>query len=130
MPRPLSIVLLGGLVAALLTPVPSYAEPSNAVPPVADRAATRHVVGHGTPASCTAVAFRKAVAKGGTITFDCGPNPVTIVMDKQAEVHNDASRKVVIDGGGPGHPRRRRQAPDPLPEHLRQATRVDHVALQ
>ena len=40
------------------------------------------------------------MAKGGVITFDCGPNPVTIVMDKQAEVHNDASRKVVIDGGG------------------------------
>jgi hypothetical protein len=100
MPRARSIVLLGGLVAALLTPVPSYAAPSYAEPSDALRAPARHVVGHGTPASCTAAAFRKAVAKGGTITFDCGPNPVTIVMDKQAEVHNDASPKVVIDGGG------------------------------
>ncbi len=96
MPRPLSILLLGGLVAALLTPVPTYA----AHPDAPHRAPTQRVVGHGTPASCTAAAFRKAVAKGGVITFDCGPNPVTIVMDKQAEVHNDASRKVVIDGGG------------------------------
>ena len=100
MPRTLSILLLGGLAAALLTPVPAQAAASYADRPVADRAPTRHVVGHGTPGSCTAKAFRKAVAKGGTITFDCGPNPVTIVMDKQAEVHNDAARKVVIDGGG------------------------------
>ena len=91
--RTRSIVLLGGLVAALLTPVPSYAAPSYAQTSDAQRAPTRHVVGHGTPASCTAAAFRKAVAKGGTITFDCGPNPVTIVMDKQAEVHNDARRR-------------------------------------
>ena len=100
MPRTLPALLLGGLVAALLAPVPSYAQPSKAEAPVAHRAPSRHVVGHGTPASCTAAAFRQAVAQGGTITFDCGPDPVTIVMDKQAEVHNDASRKVVIDGGG------------------------------
>jgi len=87
------VILLG----ALLTPVPSYAD----APVRRDRAGSaHHVVGRGTPASCTAAAFRKAVAKGGTITFDCGPDPVTIVMDKQAEVHNDAAPKVVIDGGG------------------------------
>jgi Right handed beta helix region len=84
------------LTAAVLTVVPtaatSYAEP-------APRAAAHRVVGHGTPASCTAKAFRRAVAKGGVITFDCGPDPVTIVMDQQAEVHN-TSAKVVIDGGG------------------------------
>jgi hypothetical protein len=90
--RSLSIVWLGGLLVALLAPVPSYA--------AAPRAPGQHVVGHGTPTSCTAAAFRKAVARGGTITFDCGPKPVTIVMDRQAEVHNDASPKVVIDGGG------------------------------
>jgi hypothetical protein len=84
------------LTAAVLTAVPatasSYAEP-------APRAAAHRVVGHGTPASCTAKAFRRAVAKGGVITFDCGPDAVTIVMDRQAEVHN-TSAKVVIDGGG------------------------------
>ena len=87
--RPLSAL---ALVVAVLTVAPSYAEP-------APRAAAHRVVGHGTPTSCTAQAFRRAVAKGGVITFDCGPNPVTIVMDKQAEVHN-TSAKVVIDGGG------------------------------
>jgi hypothetical protein len=90
--RPLTALAL--TVAALTaTPAaPSYAEP-------AARAATHRVVGHGTPASCTAKAFRRAVAKGGVITFDCGPNPVTIGMDRQAEVHN-TSPKVVVDGGG------------------------------
>ncbi len=92
----LRTVTLGAVVAALLTPVPSYA----ASPAPHERGPVHRVVGHGTPASCTAAAFRKAVARGGTITFDCGPSPVTIIMDRQAEVHNDASRKVVIDGGG------------------------------
>jgi hypothetical protein len=93
--RPL--VVLGAVVAALLTPVPSYADPAG---PSEPQGAAHRVVGHGSPASCTAKAFRRAVAKGGTITFDCGPHPHTIVMDKTAMVHNDASPKVVIDGGG------------------------------
>jgi hypothetical protein len=58
------------------------------------------VVGDGTPASCTADAFRDAVADGGVITFDCGPDPVTITLDAPARVFNDASEEVVIDGGG------------------------------
>jgi hypothetical protein len=94
-----------GLSALFLTAAPSYAAPSYAAPSyaapsyAAPRAGTHHVVGRGTPAGCTAAAFRRAVAMGGVITFDCGPDPVTIVMDRQAEVHN-TSRKVVIDGGG------------------------------
>jgi hypothetical protein len=81
----------------MLVPVSSYADQ-----PTLSRTpgATHRVVGHGNPAGCTAKAFRRAVAKGGTITFDCGPDPVTIVMDKTAMVHNDAAPKVVIDGGG------------------------------
>jgi hypothetical protein len=92
----LRTIALSGLLAALLTPLPSYAGDEVTARPPADA----RVVGRGTPASCTAAAFRKAVAKGGTITFDCGPDPVAIVMDRTAMVHNDASRKVVIDGGG------------------------------
>jgi hypothetical protein len=87
------------VLAALLTPVPSYAAPPTPASP-AKAGPVHRVVGHGTPASCSAKAFRRAVAKGGTITFDCGPSPVTIVMDKTAMVHNDAAPKVVIDGGG------------------------------
>ena len=79
--------------------MPSYAG-TPAPTPHAPRGAAHRVVGHGTSAGCTSTAVRRAVAKGGLITFDCGPDPVTIVMDRTAMVHNDAARKVVIDGGG------------------------------
>ncbi len=42
----------------------------------------------------------EAVALGGTIVFNCGPNPVTIVMDRPAKVFNDADPDIIIDGGG------------------------------
>ena len=58
-----------------------------------------HVIGTGTPASCTSAAVVKAVASGGTITFSCGPNPVTITMTTTAKVRN-TSHQVVLDGGG------------------------------
>jgi hypothetical protein len=58
-----------------------------------------HVVGHGTAASCTSRRVVRAVAKGGVITFDCGPDPVVIRMRRTAKVVN-TSRRVVIDGGG------------------------------
>jgi hypothetical protein len=58
------------------------------------------VVGSGTPDSCTGDAFIDAVARGGTITFDCGPDPVTIVLDRPAKVFNDTGPDIIIDGGG------------------------------
>lgn len=60
----------------------------------------RTVVGNGTPSSCTADAFIDAVAKGGVITFDCGPEPVTITLSRPAKVVNDTGPSIVIDGGG------------------------------
>jgi hypothetical protein len=57
-----------------------------------------HVIGNGTPASCTSAAVVRAVAKGGVITFNCGPNPVTITMNATAKVVN-TSHRVVLDGG-------------------------------
>ncbi len=57
-------------------------------------------VGSGTPASCTAEAFIEAVAAGGVITFDCGPEPVTITLDRPAKVFNDTGPEIVIDGKG------------------------------
>jgi len=57
------------------------------------------VIGTGTPESCTGDAFVAAVAQGGVITFDCGPDPVTIVLTKTAKVFNDKGDKLVIDGG-------------------------------
>ena len=57
------------------------------------------VIGTGTPESCTGDAFVSAVANGGIITFNCGPDPVTIVLTKTAKVWNDKGTKLVIDGG-------------------------------
>ena len=58
-----------------------------------------HVIGAGTPAGCTSAAVVSAVAEGGTITFNCGRNPVTITMTATAKVVN-TSHQVVLDGGG------------------------------
>lgn len=65
-----------------------------------DTSAPDHVVGDGTPESCTGDAFVEAVAQGGVITFDCGPDPVTITLDRTAKIFNDTGPRIVIDGGG------------------------------
>lgn len=57
------------------------------------------IIGDGTPESCGSEAVVQAVADGGVITFDCGPDPVTIVMKETAKVFNDRGTKLVIDGG-------------------------------
>lgn len=57
------------------------------------------VIGTGSPDGCTSEAVVAAVAKGGVITFDCGDEPVTIVMTQTAKVFNDKGTKLVIDGG-------------------------------
>lgn len=67
---------------------------------LADTSSPDHVVGTGTPASCTSDAFVDAVAEGGVITFDCGPDPVTITLDRTAKIFNDTGPEIVIDGGG------------------------------
>lgn len=58
------------------------------------------VIGNGTPQSCTSEAFVSAVAQGGVITFNCGPDPVTIQLKQTAKVFNNTGPKIVIDGGG------------------------------
>lgn len=58
------------------------------------------VVGDGTPASCTSAAVVAAVASGGVITFDCGPDPVKITLEETAKIVNDTGPRIVIDGGG------------------------------
>jgi hypothetical protein len=71
--------------------------------PVAGRAVNTsqptQVIGKGTPGSCSSAAVVTAVAKGGVITFNCGPKHVTIIMRATAKVRNTSSR-VVINGGG------------------------------
>lgn len=71
--------------------------PPEAVP--VDTSNPDRVIGNGTPASCTSDAVVAAIAAGGVITFDCGPDPVTIVMTATAKVVN-TSPVVVLDGGG------------------------------
>src|SRR5260221_3743055 len=71
-------------------PIPAEAQAEDVSSPTT-------VVGTGTAASCTGDAFVAAVAKGGVITFDCGPDPATIILTTTAKVHNDKGTKLVID---------------------------------
>lgn len=54
-------------------------------------------VGNGSPGSCTEEALRKAISGGGRVTFNCGPNPVTITLNNEIEIKK---ANVEIDGGG------------------------------
>ncbi|MEH0937253.1 hypothetical protein [Micromonospora psammae] len=65
-----------------------------------DTSRPTRTIGSGTPASCTSEAVVKAVAAGGIITFDCGPDPVTITMKATAKVRNANGPRIVLDGGG------------------------------
>jgi hypothetical protein len=84
--------------------LPRYGNPAGhaAIPPAARAVSTSHPsqrIGNGSPQSCTSAAVVRAVARGGTITFNCGPKPVTILMKAEAKVVN-THRRTVIDGGG------------------------------
>jgi predicted outer membrane repeat protein len=59
-----------------------------------------HIIGNGTPESCTSEAVVNAVAKGGIITFNCGPKPIIITMAKTAKIFNNTGPKIVLDGKG------------------------------
>ncbi|NGM12708.1 hypothetical protein ENC19_08580 [Verrucosispora sp. CWR15] len=65
-----------------------------------DTSKPTRTVGNGSPDSCTSAAVIRAVAAGGIITFDCGPDPVTIRMTATAKVRNANGPQVVLDGGG------------------------------
>jgi hypothetical protein len=84
-------------------PPPGYPDGACDVPAEAraeDTSDPDTVVGTGTAGSCTSAAFVEAVAEGGVITFDCGPDPVTIVLEETARIFNDTGPEIVIDGGG------------------------------
>ncbi|WP_434041633.1 MULTISPECIES: hypothetical protein [Sorangium] len=66
----------------------------------ADTSSPTTVIGDGTPESCTSAAVVAAVAGGGIITFDCGPDPITITLEETAKIFNDTGPEIVIDGGG------------------------------
>jgi len=87
----------GGALPAAGNPDGHAAVPAAAALVVTSR--PDHVIGNGTPASCTSAAVIASVAAGGVITFSCGPAPVTITMTSAATVPT-GSRLVVLDGGG------------------------------
>lgn len=84
-------------------PIPGNPEGNAAVPAEAqpvDVSRPDQVIGDGTAASCTSAAVVAAVARGGVITFDCGPEPVTITLTETAKVVNNTGPEIVLDGGG------------------------------
>ncbi|RLT43494.1 MAG: hypothetical protein DWI57_04260 [Chloroflexi bacterium] len=52
------------------------------------------VVGDGMPASCDGNALEAALAEGGTVTFNCGPDPLTIAVNTMV-----IGNSVRVDGG-------------------------------
>lgn len=101
--RRLPLVLLPALslVAACVpagNPNGHYPVPAEAR--AEDTSSPDHVIGNGTPASCTSAAVVSAVALGGVITFNCGPNPIVIPMANTAKIVNNTGPEIVIDGGG------------------------------
>jgi len=54
------------------------------------------VVGTGTVDSCTDAALDAALANGGVVTFDCGPQPVTIILTSTKTIADTTT----VDGGG------------------------------
>ena len=57
---------------------------------------TAIVIGTGAPASCTEVALFNALQLGGSITFNCGAAPHTLIVSALKQISVDAS----LDGGG------------------------------
>jgi hypothetical protein len=66
--------------------------------PLYDTSQPSAVIGTGTPESCTGAALTSAAEAGGTITFDCGPDPVTITLDQTITLPIDVD--TIIDGEG------------------------------
>jgi hypothetical protein len=74
------------------------AVPAEAGP--ADTTNATHVIGDGTPASCTSAAVVSTIALGGIIKFNCGSDPLTITLTETARIYNNTGPEIVIDGGG------------------------------
>ena len=97
-----SATMGGGSTSPADDPPAGYTDGHAAVPTAGqaeDVSSPTTVIGSGDPAGCTAEAFVNAVAQGGVITFDCGPDPFTLVLDSPAKVFNDKGALLVIDGG-------------------------------
>jgi len=99
----IGVALLVALAVSACLPGTGNPDGTATVPAEARAVDTSHptrVIGTGTPASCTSAAVVSAVALGGIITFNCGPDPLTIVMKATAKIRNDTGPVIVLDGGG------------------------------
>ena len=65
-----------------------------------DSSISDQIIGNGTPESCSSAAVVAAVAGGGVIVFNCGPDPVTMTFTETAKVFIDSGPEIVIEGGG------------------------------
>jgi hypothetical protein len=81
--------------AAVVEPPAAHCEPPIALE---DTSTPDHVVGDGTPESCTEEALAAAVSQGGVIVFSCGEGEVTVPITSALQVRVDVD--TVIDGGG------------------------------
>lgn len=91
-------VKFGGMLAfSPGNPDGNYTVPTSGA--LEDTSNPDHIIGTGTSASCTSAAVLAAVTAGGVITFDCGPDPMTITLTATAKVRN-STEKLVLDGGG------------------------------
>lgn len=97
----------GGARTAITTPQAGTLSSAYPVPAEAaaeDVSNPTTVVGTGTPASCTPEALEHAIHQGGIVTFNGGPDPVTITFDHEIQIYNDSgvnhNGDVLIDGGG------------------------------
>jgi hypothetical protein len=63
-------------------------------------------IGTGTPESCDFAQLETAATKGGIITFDCGPEPKTILVTATLDLPTnkdtviDGGNRITLDGGG------------------------------
>jgi hypothetical protein len=96
-------VATGGATGTAGAPAAGNPDGNCSVPTAAQSAVTTnptHVIGNGTPASCTSAAVISTIALGGIITFNCGSNPITITLTDTAKIYNNTGPEIVIDGGG------------------------------
>lgn len=111
--RRAAVLLIALVLGAPLAPTPAAAGRVEGAGPAAVTAETVKTVGNGTPRSCTPAALARAVRGGGTVRFRCGPDKVTIVLDRTLVVCNTTTcrhpgadptarvvQELVLDGGG------------------------------
>jgi hypothetical protein len=109
--RGASLLAAMTILGLILAGSPASASPAPAALATATQPIIAKVVGDGTPQSCTSTRLAAAVRSGGEISFNCGPDPVTITVGRTlftCNTHNckhpwqggKAVTKMLLDGGG------------------------------